>query len=373
MAPRSRWILVGLVAAIPLAVIVPEAVRAAIFASLEPAPLPPIVLPEGVADSSAETCAVCHPDAYREWSATRMARAVTDPVFLADFEAQGQPFVCLRCHAPMAEQQPFVVTGLRSIRPVAGRGLPNPDFDAELHVQGVTCVVCHVRDGAMVGPIADPQGAPHPTAHDPDLGTRCQRCHQLEPPPLSNLERALPDTHAEHAEWQQITGATEGCAYCHMPRVERPAAVDGPVRQVRRHTFTGAWDVELVRGSVRVLDVRREGDRVLVRVENLAGHAVPTAEPARALELVVLDADQAVIGAVELARKVPLPRLREEGDTSLRPAEERLIEIPITGEPAQLRVRFLQLRYLPGGVEPSVRTAHQRPIEIVRRSIDPEP
>ena len=179
-----------------------------------PAPLPSIA---GLPNASASTCAACHPDHYNEWRGSKMGQAMTDPIFLADFDAQGRPFVCLRCHAPLDAQQPERITGLARLIPLVGAGLPNPDHNPDLQQEGVTCVACHQVEGSLVAGIENPNGAPHPTKYDANFGESdtCARCHQLEPPPLSGLDRALPDTVTEHRKWQASTGRTDGCADCH--------------------------------------------------------------------------------------------------------------------------------------------------------------
>jgi hypothetical protein len=52
---------------------------------------------------------------------------------------------------------------------------------------------------------------------------------------------------------------------------------------------------------------------------------------------------------VVLARRVPLPRLRDEGDTSLLPDERRTLHFEAPGPvgEAVIEVRFERLRFLP--------------------------
>src|SRR5690606_5034848 len=161
----------------------------------------------------------CHPTEYLDWSSTRMARARTDPVFVAEFEAQGEPFVCRACHAPLFEQQPDVVHGLWWVRPLVPRVSPNPAYRPELEAEGVTCVACHLRDGAMVGPREPVGQPPHPVVVDPTFrsAATCAPCHQLEAPPLSRLERPISDTHGEWEAWGALTGDPRSCVDCHMP------------------------------------------------------------------------------------------------------------------------------------------------------------
>ena len=216
----------------------------------------------------------------------------------------------------------------------------------------------------MAGPIADPTGAPHAVRHVQGFGadTLCERCHQLAPPPFSGLERPLPDTHGEHRAWQALTERTERCVDCHMPAVVRPAAIGGAPRPGRRHTFPGAWDADFLRGAVRIVAAEREGEELVITVRNETGHAIPTADPARAVRVgasawqgdTLLDRQHQLI-----ARRVPLPRLRDEGDEVLAPAETRTVRVRLSGSALASADRVVAevsldaLAFPPPGVAPS--------------------
>jgi hypothetical protein len=97
-----------------------------------------VEVPEGLSSLSAEECGGCHEEIYEEWSGSMHAKAWTDPILE-----------------------------------------PNPDFDVELQQEGVTCAVCHLKDGKIVGPF-ETQDAPHPVAVDREMteGIKaCQKCH----------------------------------------------------------------------------------------------------------------------------------------------------------------------------------------------------
>ena len=291
-----------------------------VWTQLDPTPLPVLSPPHGTT-LSASSCRPCHLEIYDEWKASMMGQAMTDPAFVADFELQGQPFICLRCHAPLVEQQPRTALGLLSVKPLIPLSLGNGSFEAELQAEGVTCVVCHLEDGAMVGSLTDPK-APHPTRSG-QVEDTCARCHQVEITPLSNLNRPITDTVREWERWKDETGRPERCIDCHIP-----------------HTWHGAWNDEMVRSGL-VIDAKRDGDGVVVTLENRAGHNFPSGDPARAL--VVRSGETEVV----LARRVPLPRLIDEGDSSLLPAEIRELRLP----PGRIQVVFQRLRFLELGVD----------------------
>lgn len=303
--------------------------RRYVYPRLMPAPMAPMEAPAGVGSRSAAVCAACHAEIAAEWAGSRMGRAMKDPVFLADFANQGG-FYCYRCHSPLHEQQPTRVSGLRATQPLTHIEAPNPDYDQELQSEGVTCVACHWREGAMVAGIADPQGAPHPTHADAEeVGvSACARCHEVPAPPLTGLDRPLPDTLAEWACWKEITGRTERCTDCHMSTVERAVATGAPTRSSHRHDFPGGWDEALLHTAATVLSAAVEADGVRVSLRNDAGHALPTGEPSRALVLSATarlgDASLAT-GEQVFARVVPVPRMR---DQALDPAGVQRSPVP---------------------------------------------
>jgi len=336
---RSRQLLVALAIVLLGLGASCSAVKRFVYVTLEPEKLearPPVA---GVGSHSAQTCGACHTEIAAEWASSRMGQAFTEPLFAHDYAEEGEPYWCLRCHAPLEEQRPILDDGLQTIRPLAAKGEPNPHFDAELQAEGVTCVVCHLHDGVMVAGIEDPQGAPHPAAGGGEARGSCERCHQLAKPPLSNLDGPLIDTYGQWRAWQAATGRDEDCVSCHMPAVERPAALGGPTRIGSSHAFPGAWDDELLADALRVRGLSRADGAVIVEVENLTGHSLPTAEPARALVLRLLDVDGGVVDEVALLRRVPLPKLVDEGDDRLGPAEVRAITLADPeGQGAEVRI-----------------------------------
>lgn len=319
-------------------------VRAWVYEQL-PAPiLPDLSPPQGVGSLSADVCGACHVEIAAEWRGSRMAQAGTNAAFVADHAKEGGLFACLYCHTPLVEQRAEQVTGLVSLTPIVGKATPNPRYDQALADEGVTCVACHLREGALVGPHADVT-PPHPFRVDPGWSSPalCETCHQIPEPPLSRLDRDIADTHREWERWQAQTGDTRTCVDCHMPRVERPLMVGYPSRPGRRHDFAGAWDDALVRSAVQV-QLRRVGTTLEVVLQNQAGHAVPSGEPARAVEVSVRGADGSR-QLVWLERKVE--EFREQSDNTLTPAEARTLRFEVPEGPAQVQVHFHRLKNLP--------------------------
>lgn len=304
----------------------------------------PAQRPANIVSLSAESCRPCHLTQYEDWSRSAMGRAMTDPIFLADYQSQGELFLCISCHAPLLEQQPSVVTGIAGMLPLRPIASPNERFDSALQREGVTCVSCHLRDGVLVGPDGDL--APHETRKDPHFreAVRCVRCHQVPIPPLTHLDRPIADTHGEWARWQAATGRQETCTDCHMPQ--------------RRHTWLGAFDRSLLREGLGV-SVSADAEYIEVTLENRAGHNFPSAEPSRAL--VVRAGSEEIV----LARRVPLPKMRDLGDTTLLPGETRTVRLPRAPGVDEIEVVMQPVRFLPVDVQPIE-------IEIARIALPPD-
>jgi hypothetical protein len=247
--------------------------------------------PTGLESLRASECGGCHGEIYREWSKSMHARAWTDPYYQADFVFDGSQQVCLNCHIPLQNQQENLVTGFKDrarFKPLLKK---NPDFDAALQQEGVTCAVCHVRDNYIIGPYGDTD-APHPSRYDPamidGLGV-CRKCHVVSGERWDTFYRLPPcGTVAEIRE--ETPGEKINCTKCHMPEIARPAAAGAMPRAGGRHTWKGGHDRDTVRQALRVdLEVSRDknnGGRAHITLTNTgAGHYLPTGTPDRHLSV----------------------------------------------------------------------------------------
>ncbi len=313
-----------------------------LYAAIQPPALPRSLPVVGLASRSAEACGGCHADNAREWRASRHGRATTDPFFRAEREAQGGANVCLRCHAPLFEQSPRIVTGLAGIAPARWRELPNPSHDATLEAEGVTCVVCHQRNQSVVGPLAlDTASIRHATEIDPSFGgdALCVRCHAAEAFPFSRLRRAALATFEENAEYRR-QGGDRRCIDCHLPQVSRPLAPGRPQRDGRSHRLLGAEDGDFLRAHLD-LSASCERTTCIIHIRNRAGHRFPTGEPGRDLAIRLDPASGVGLEKHILRRMDRIALVEEEGeDDTLLPGEARAVTLGPAAWPAVLSVRF---------------------------------
>lgn len=344
-------LLVGLVG---LLVVAEVSYGIRIYADLPGPPHPPLRPIANIASASASSCAGCHPQFASEWQGSAHARAATSTLFQAQFRQEKEFYVCLYCHQPLVEQRPEIIKGILWVFP---RFLlwkhRNPNYQPALAHEGVTCLGCHARGDAIVGPhrIENPV---HPVTHDPDFAsnTLCRTCHHLDVHVGASVQRPVQDT---FAEWEayRAAGGDKQCVDCHMPWVgERPLMPGALPRPSRSHALRGPRDLDFLRSGVIVGDVAMQpaadgGAQATLSLTNGTGHRLPTAEPHRRVEaaLEALDAAGVVLtsSVIRIERKLDDAHLTEAPgtDSTLLPRERRLLRLALPALPPatqQLRV-----------------------------------
>lgn len=168
---------------------------------------------------TAKECGSCHADQYAEWQKSSHARAYISREYRKQTDDY-QEESCLFCHIP--------------------GDIQNPDQEVRRYnlEEGITCVSCHLHDGAMQGP--HQSGAlftPHAIAQSPlhdakrNSSKLCGICHQ-----------------ETYDQWQEQRQGDRfpPCLICHGAPVERRSSQGSgffsdllvsfePVHQVRSH------------------------------------------------------------------------------------------------------------------------------------------
>jgi hypothetical protein len=310
--------------------------------------------PEGLESVSAHECGLCHEQIYREWQASNHAIALQDPQFQAEWAKDEHLWVCLNCHTPLLNQQEFVIGGKQDgnyFKPVKQA---NPHFDAALKEESITCAVCHVRDGAVIGTRGNQTAAPHAVKQDSGLLAQeiCLSCHNVE----EALTPTLVCSFQTGEEWKDspYPQSGRGCITCHMPKVYRPLTSGGSAQWTRRHTWIGSAIPKFV-GTDSIVEGYKSGLAVDVQlspgpfaagdsafatitlVNQSAGHYLPTGDPEYFLtiDLRVVDKHERAIKdtTIRLGQEWEWwPKARKLSDNRLKPLEQRIdafaFEIP---------------------------------------------
>lgn len=207
---------------------------------------------DGVAPS-AESCGSCHTEAYETWSASRHAASFRNPNFRQSVSESHVKEWCLNCHQP-----------LRLLQNEHGR-------PAE---EGVSCVVCHIRDNALVvsKPLSARGREKHPeTTVIPNVNQSefCAGCHQFSGPtsthPITYTGDPVQNT---YNEWAQSNHSSHSCQDCHMPQGQ--------------HSFHGAHHKETVN---KALSIQQTPQGLAIKTTPAVAHAVPTGDPFRRIVL----------------------------------------------------------------------------------------
>jgi Cytochrome c554 and c-prime len=243
-----------------------------------------IGMPLGIESWSAKACGRCHREIYSEWAESMHGQAWTDPYFQVDSRYDGSQQICLNCHTPLVNQQQSLVLGFRDRDKFDPILATNPEYDAALRDEGVTCVVCHIRNGRIVGPFRT-ERAPHAVEYDPGMSRGmkpCLRCHVVMGKRWDTFYAMPPcGTVAEIEKG----GHEVDCIGCHMPAIVRLATAETTAREGRRHQFQGGHAPERVKQALRI-GHKLEADELVVTLTNVgASHYLPTGTPDRHLTL----------------------------------------------------------------------------------------
>ncbi len=244
----------------------------------EPPPMPGPFAGHAHRDARARnaSCAQCHVDIAREWRTSLHRRSYSNGAFQRALATEPLPF-CRGCHAPEAppEQEPAA-------------------WAADM---GVGCVTCHGE--AILATAARPGGAPHALARDGRFGTAaaCASCHEFAFPgragkPLLMMQETI----REHAE---SAAAGTPCAGCHMPRVSDAA---GQGRTHASHAFAESRSDDVLRNALEVTATRDASSVHLVLRARGVGHAFPTGDLFRRIEVRASAVDHRGVAIAEVAR-----------------------------------------------------------------------
>ena len=339
--------------------------------------LPSMPAPVPIPGLRAEDCGKCHETIYKEWKGSTHSHALSDLQFQAELAKKDSPrWLCLNCHTPLEDQRARLTLGLEDgdvMKPVQTE---NPRFDPVLRAEAVTCAVCHVRMDAQgksyIRGVYGSKHAPHPVRKDPErLRSICLRCHDPVGEPITKNLLCWFTTRKELVDGG---GEATDCLTCHMPTKYRllvESMPDLPIRKVHRHTWPGAgvpktyegYDPLLRSGwkSGLTIQTRRSGDKVIVTLFNgHAGHAVPTADPERFVQVRLRAFDkegkQISEGKERIGQTWAWNPARKLGDNRIGPGEKRELSFTPAPSAARLVLDVLNVRLGKSTAEHMVKT-----------------
>lgn len=302
--------------------------------------IPHQTIPVGLTSLSAKECGNCHQEIYNEWKHSTHAVAYQDLQFQAEWKS-ADIYACLNCHAPLQNQQEFIVKGLINGDYKTPVKEPNPHFDRTLQLESITCASCHVRDGNVIGTIGI-TNAPHKTVKDVEFLSEqvCLNCHNV----VDELNPVLVCTFETGNEWNENWAIKEGknCISCHMPETERPIFPGMGNRISHFHNFPGSgipkffgMDVEGLEALDIIDDTVKSAFNIndklrykVTLINSYAGHNVPTGDPERffLITFKLIDKDGSKI--VEEKQRIGeewqwYPEAKKISDNNLKPLEKR--------------------------------------------------
>jgi len=287
-------------------------------ASAGPIELPhpaPLNRPAGFdPDAANRACLPCHGDIAEEWERSLHRRAFDEPVFRAARDLEPTPF-CRKCHGPESD--------------------PQADPSERHAAVGIGCTTCHGTIDRVIG-VRAMQGGAHAVTADPRLAgpDACRLCHQFAFPNRAAV--IMQDTMEEHA---RSSFSHLPCQACHMRKV---AGKNGGSHA--SHDFSVQGRPDVLARALRVEASRNaEGALILSLRAGAVGHAVPTGDVFRRIELtaVALDANDRVVAEAEpvVLQREFANHLGDQG-ADRRPIADRRVPAP-GGDPArEVALRF---------------------------------
>lgn len=264
----------------------------------------------------ARDCGKCHQFEYNTWRESVHARAFTTHIFSHAVQRDREAW-CLNCHTPLwsgKEEDVERIIGWLT-KPAGARS----QMPAHLE-QGITCAVCHVRDGQIVGSgkrARDPSGKKHEVLIDKNLRTEkfCAGCHQFNFPaeikPVVVYQHSPPmqNVVAEHLSLRKLY-SDKRCGDCHFKNA------DHSLHQTAGTDMREKFQVEVKR--------KRGGkpNEISYTIRTPAiGHHFPTGDLFRAVKLTIYGEGEKVLYREEFRKEVRVVDQELVSDTTMRPVK----------------------------------------------------
>lgn len=241
---------------------------------------------------SSADCQACHEIPFKNWNASRHKVALTNELYKESHAREPSPW-CVNCHAPLrlsgTEKNPY-------------RG-----------EEGVSCLVCHARGGAILTgalPAAKPgKGFSHRYRIDPQFKDErlCENCHDFNFPTAASAMSEGKDFHYTDQAMQSTTEEYRQSAFYGKVTCQGCHVFPGTKES---HSFPGGHAIDRLRKDLRLEVVRSDAEHVTVRIfAQGIGHAFPTGDLFRTLRIRLIDPQGRSTRELELRHYfVPVPQ-----------------------------------------------------------------
>ncbi len=264
----------------------------------------------------ARECGKCHQFEYNTWRESVHARAFTNHVFAHAVQRDRDGW-CLNCHTPLwSGKEADVDRIIGWLTKPAGVRAQMPAYLE----RGITCAVCHVRDGQIVGSgkkARDPTGKKHEIIVDKNLRTEkfCAGCHQFNFPaeikPVVVYQHSPPmqNVVAEHLSLRKLY-SDKRCGDCHFKNA------DHSLHQTAATDMREKFQIEVKRKR----GANKNHITYTIRTPAI-GHHFPTGDLFRAVKLTIFGENNKILYREEFRKEVRVVDQELVSDTTLRPAK----------------------------------------------------
>ncbi len=311
---------------------------------------------------TAESCKSCHTEIYSEWQTSRHRVAFTNTLYQESHAREPLQW-CENCHAPLVS-----------------KGLDSSKRENRLlSEEGVSCNVCHVREGKILTKKQPPNAKAHSYVEVKEMKNSdfCANCHQFPFPvgtgavPHNKLKFSTQLMQGTFEEWQSSSYANrENCQDCHMETK----------KTYRSHAFPGGHNLELLNKALSV-DFKTKGDHSFIVLRgNGIGHGFPTGDLFRTIVVRFLDNKGQEVYRQNFKYNYVTNKEAGAGDSAKRLFSKTVLPPPTTGESSWIEMPLpswlpktsafyeLRIKYISDDNVPATKLKESEYMPVIRKA-----
>jgi len=228
--------------------------------------------------TSSADCATCHKTVFENWQKSRHRVSFSNELYQESHAREPSPW-CVNCHAP-----------LRQI-----------DAEKKTHLgdEGISCIVCHVREGEILTP-RRVEGGAHRYRVRTELADErfCEGCHDFNFPAAASAMSDGKNFHYTDQPMQSTVAEYRASAFygrvscqgCHLFSQTKDS-----------HLFPGGHALDRLARDLQLEVTRVDARQISLRIfAQGIGHAFPTGDLFRTLRIKLSDTGSRYASEVEL-------------------------------------------------------------------------